>query len=160
MKCGERMPLIDNYLLDNYLIDGPGGIKYATGVATSGNVLTTVLNDNGGSVSNEYSLLTVSGLDFKPERIILYYSASDIQGVNMVTYSSKSRGRTPTADGANHNLTTSIGSSSFARNIRTYEYLTTSPPASPKPSVGVGWFVLPVFYGGTNYYWEAFGSIG
>lgn len=23
MKCGECMPLIDNYLLDNYLIDGP-----------------------------------------------------------------------------------------------------------------------------------------
>ncbi|SEB28003.1 hypothetical protein [Paenibacillus sp. 276b] len=153
------MPLIDNYLLDNYLIDGPSGIKYATGVATSGTVLTTVSDDKGESVSNVYNLLTVNGLDFKPERIILYYSPTDIQGVWMVTYSIRSRGRTPTSDGANHNLTTSVGTSNYARNIRTYEYSTTSPPATPKPSVGVGWFILPVFYGGTNYYWEAFGTV-
>ncbi|MET1171422.1 hypothetical protein B2I21_33545 [Chryseobacterium mucoviscidosis] len=27
MKCGESMPLLDNYLLDNYLIDGAVGLS-------------------------------------------------------------------------------------------------------------------------------------
>lgn len=33
MKCGDFMPLIDNYLIDNYLIDGPStSIGIGTGI--------------------------------------------------------------------------------------------------------------------------------
>lgn len=63
------MPIINNYALDNYLIDGSvTGPLYATGtMARSTNYLTfTSLN-----YADTKYYITVSGLSFRPNRIIV-----------------------------------------------------------------------------------------
>ncbi|WP_433583145.1 hypothetical protein [Paenibacillus amylolyticus] len=79
------MPILDNFSLGNYGLGGPDGVKYATGLFTTGPGTLTVIGFDGQTYTT--APVTISGLGFKPIRIVIEMVAVTSYG-NVTTYPS------------------------------------------------------------------------
>lgn len=79
MKCGESMPLIDNYLLDNYWLDGiPNDFKRS--------YFGKIILPNANTQNNN---IAITGVPFAPDLIISLYhyqSASNFSNAVNVAF--------------------------------------------------------------------------
>ncbi|MCP1182637.1 pyocin knob domain-containing protein [Paenibacillus sp. 1781tsa1] len=130
------------------------GPKYAKGsVYASGSV--NFINYNGAQVA--FNSITVTGLSFRPTRIIIRLPSQDVANTHIpiTVYSASTRKATPTVGGENYNLATVVNgaSGSTGHNVRVYE---RTGIASSYASVGDTSFIMPVPVQ-NNFEWEAFG---
>lgn len=150
------MPLIDNYLLDNYLIDGLSvGIKYASGIVIASTQQIVFYNTNdSGSYSTFGYPIVISGLSFRPNRIIIRTGPTIVH-----VYHADTRGATPSdsggAIGGPYNFSVYTLSSSNTRDVVVFEKVELNDTINAY--VKKDGFRLPAPVSGGTYGWEAFG---
>ncbi|QLG39406.1 hypothetical protein HW560_15775 [Paenibacillus sp. E222] len=126
------MPGIDFFSLDNSGLDGPDGVKYASGLLTNDNIVMTFYNPQGGT--NTQNSLTVP-LDFLPDVIVIKRSADATPA--FLTYVDT---KSPMSGGYT------------IFNMFTTEFRLDGAAAS----ISKTGFRLPVYAGNTEYFWQAF----
>lgn len=146
------MPTLDNFSLGNYSLAGRvvSPMKYATGEISSPNVSST-FDHIGSGTFNAYAVL-ITGLSFRPTRIILRNKSFNNRG--MVVYNKDTLGSRPTADGGNYNVGSYLPNNTDNGYIfRVYEINGSS--FNRQGQVTDSGFRLPVSGPGEIYVWEA-----
>lgn len=157
MKCGEFMPLIDNYLLDNYGLGGRSSIDFKSGVASSSASLRNFeLVENG---YNGYYSITIPippSIGFRPKTLIVRLTTDLAYSVEISLYSTRTRNQSPGETAVNWNTIVKLsGSSATQRTFKMYE-LTGGGVASDAAYISDYFVYLPVSLANTSYTWEAY----
>lgn len=128
------------------------GPKYATGSANASSAYRTFRHVNG-TISNKY--IEVTGLGFRPNRILLMRNDGTTYTYNFVTYSKRTRNAEPSATATNYNYAMySDGSATTGYYV--YE-MSGSAVSADSGYVNDSSFLLPLPVGVSPYIWEAFG---
>lgn len=145
------MPGIDSYTLDNYGLDGPvGGVMYAKGTFVPGNAVAGL--DSSGTSRGIFSRVIVSGLSFRPNRVILRVVYNE---AGATIYTTTSMNQPPSSTGSNWNIAYGTsGNNGSTYNMRTYELVGTATNSTYY--VNDNGFSIPVNASGIQVEWEAF----
>lgn len=128
------------------------GPKYATGTIQSAATSMYFMTYNG---SYAFNYLSVSNLDFRPNKIIIRRTVQ-ASGEDLNVYDYYTRAAAENSTGSNYNYYTfSNGQGRSAYIVNVYEYSGLGIPSS-NAFVNSSGFRVPVLNSNTSYTWEAF----